>query len=152
MLHRPTFRLVAFAALLSAVAGSPATIAHGATIAPLTTVSGPSPYASCVAGGISGTPPQNVNYVHAEVEPYVAVNPKTVGTKQVNIIGVWQQDRWSTGSANGLVAGYSLDGGKTWGTTPLPFNSCAPGGADFERASDPWVSIGPDGTAYAVAL
>lgn len=38
------------------------------------------------------------------------------------------------------------------GTTPLPFSMCAPGGVPYERASDPWVSIGPDGTAYAISI
>jgi hypothetical protein len=95
------------------------------------------------------------NFVNAEVEPYVAVNPHRAG----NIIGVWQQDRWNNGGAHGLVAGFSLDGGATWGETTLPFSVCAPNaildpftGAPYGRASDPWVSIGPDGTAYSVGL
>jgi hypothetical protein len=130
--------------------------ARGALVraASLVTVSGPSPYASCSTAGQPGT-----NYVNAEVEPYVAVNPTTVGTSKVNVIGVWQQDRWSNGGAQGLVAGFSFDGGATWGETTLPFSACAPNaildpftGAPYNRASDPWVSIGPDGTAYAVAL
>jgi hypothetical protein len=29
---------------------------------------------------------------------------------------------------------------------------CAPGGLPYERASDPWVSIGPDGIAYAISI
>jgi hypothetical protein len=87
------------------------------------------------------------------------VNPTTVGTSRVNVVGVWQQDRWSNGGAHGLVAGFSFNGGKTWGQTTLPFSMCAPNaildpftGAPYNRASDPWVSIGPDGTAYAVGL
>ncbi len=104
-------------------------------------VSSPSPYATCTIGG-SGT-----NFVNAEVEPYVAVNP----ANPMNIIGVWQQDRWSNGGAHGLVAGFSSDGGKTWGETPLPFSACA-SGLGYERASDPWISIGPDGTAYTVSI
>ncbi len=107
----------------------------------LTLVSGPSPYASCTIGA-PGT-----NSVNAEVEPFVAVNPAISG----NIIGVWQQDRWSNGGAHGLVAGFSFDDGHTWRETPLPFSACA-GGLGYERASDPWVSIGPDGIAYAVSI
>ncbi|MGS0625972.1 exo-alpha-sialidase, partial [Ralstonia sp. VS2407] len=68
-----------------------------------------------------------------------------------NVIGAWQQDRWSNGGAHGLVAGYSFDGGLTWKQTNLPFSACA-GGLAYERASDPWVSIGPDGTAYSVSI
>jgi hypothetical protein len=85
--------------------------------------------------------------VNAEVEPYVAVN----SSNHSNIIGVWQQDRWNNGGAHGLVAGSSIDGGKTWSETPLPFSACA-NGLGYERASDPWVSIGPDGTAYTVSI
>src|SRR5260370_31344332 len=104
---------------------------------------GPSPNAICTAGAGTGTV-----YVNAEVEPYVAINPANA----LNIVGEWQQDRWNTGGAHGLVAGYSFDGGQTWGETPLPFSACAKGGLSYERASDPWVSIGPDGTIYANAI
>src|SRR5947209_8012504 len=107
-----------------------------------TTVSGPSPYASCSDANQPGT-----NYANAEVEPQVAVNPANT----MNIIGAWQQDRWSNGGAHGLVAGFSSDGGTTWGETTLPFSVCARGGLSYERASDPWDSIGPDGTACAVS-
>ncbi len=110
-------------------------------------VSQADPYAGCSPAGQPGR-----NFPNTHVEPYVAVNPATVKRDRVNVVGVWQQDRWSNGGARGLVAGYSFDGGETWGQTPLPFNRCAPGGLDFERASDPWVSIGPDGTVYAVSL
>ncbi|SIT46401.1 BNR/Asp-box repeat-containing protein [Paraburkholderia piptadeniae] len=101
----------------------------------------PSPFANCTIGG-PGT-----NFVNAEVEPWLAVNP----ANQSNLIGVWQQDRWSNGGAHGLVAGYSFDGGQTWKQTNLPFSACA-NGLGYERASDPWVSIGPDGTAYSVSI
>lgn len=45
-------------------------------------------------------------YVNAEVEPYVAVNPATAG----NLIGVWQQDRWSDGGAGSLSHSLTLGG------------------------------------------
>jgi hypothetical protein len=76
----------------------------------------------------------------------------TAGTPRANLIGVWQQDRWSSGGAKGIVAGYSSDGGTTWGEARLPFSDCASRRSPFGRASDPWVSIGSDGTAYASAL
>src|SRR5437016_3708585 len=126
----------------------------GAAAAGLTVVSGPSPYAGCSDANQPGT-----NYPNAEVESQVAVNPATVGTSHVNVVGVWQQDRWSNGGAHGLVAGFSSDGGASWGETTLPFSACAPNaiadpftGSPYDRASDPWVSIGPDGTAYAAGL
>lgn len=34
----------------------------------------------------------------------------------------------------------------------MPFSACATGGLPYERASDPWVSFGPDGTAYTVSI
>lgn len=114
-----------------------------ATVSPITLVSGPSPYATCTVGVGTGT----TNYVNAEVEPQVSINPVTSS----NIVAAWQQDRWSNGGAHGLVAGYSFDGGKTWGETPLPFSLCA-GGLAYERASDPWVSFGPDGVVYTNAI
>lgn len=139
MHHIKLTRLVVVAVFLIAlVAALPVGLVHASS---LTLVSGPSPYASCTIGG-PGT-----NYVNAEVEPYVAVN----SSNHKNIIGVWQQDRWNNGGAHGLVAGSSLDGGKTWSETPLPFSACA-NGLGYERASDPWVSIGPDGTAYTVSI
>jgi hypothetical protein len=118
------------------------TLSQTASAATVVLVSGPSPYATCDNNGQSGT-----NYVNAEVEPYVAVNP----TNPDNIVGAWQQDRWSNGGSHGLVAGFSFDGGLSWSETPLPFNQCA-NGLGYERASDPWVSFGPDGKAYAVSI
>ncbi|HWJ54529.1 MAG TPA: hypothetical protein VNT24_14230, partial [Propionibacteriaceae bacterium] len=82
-------------------------------------MSGPSPFVGCSTPKVGG-----VNYLNAEVEPYVAVNPADPS----NLIGVWQQDRWSNGGARGLMAGYSTDGGKSWNRTTLPFDRCAPGG------------------------
>lgn len=104
-------------------------------------VSGPSPYAGCTIGG-AGTA-----FTNAEVEPWVAVNPANLS----NIIGVWQQDRWDNGGARGLMAASSFDGGATWTRTALPFSACA-GGLGYERATDPWVSFGPDGTAYSISV
>ena len=119
-----------------------------------TAISGPSPYAACGAGAAPGTTVSP----NAEVEPFVAVNPTTVGMKSANFIAVWQQDAWSNGGARGSVAAASLDGGKTWAETTLPFTACAPNpvldpatGQPFDRAADSWVSVGPDGIAYTTA-
>jgi hypothetical protein len=133
--------------------GSALAIASGLVLVASTNVFGlsltevsanPSPYSTC-AFGAGGSA---VNYTNAEVEPSVAMNPATSG----NLIGAWQQDRWSDGGSHGLVAGFSFDGGTSWSQTDLPFNLCAPGGLNYTRASDPWVSIGPDGTAYTVSI
>jgi hypothetical protein len=135
--HSPVNRLTRLSAA-TAIAMAAAAAAHADPVA----VSGPSPFAACTIGG-----PGTV-YVNAEVEPWLSVNP----SNPTNMIGVWQQDRWSNGGAHGLVAGYTFDGGATWARTPQPFSACAPGGLKYERASDPWVSFGPDGTAYSVSI
>jgi len=111
--------------------------------------SGPSPFAACPDGQSSGPPPGEV-FVNAEVEPWVAVNP----TNANNLIGVWQQDRWTDGGSKGLTTARSTNGGATWSSvTPIPWSTCA-GSTDSEatRATDPWVSFGPTGTAHAIAL
>jgi hypothetical protein len=109
-------------------------------------VSGLSPFASCTIGG-PGT-----NFVNSEVEPFVAVNP----TNPSNIVGVFQQDRWSNGGAHGLVAATSHDGGSTWTESWAHFSNCSGGtaanGGDYARASDPWVSFAPNGDVYQISL
>ncbi|HLJ69310.1 MAG TPA: sialidase family protein [Chloroflexota bacterium] len=121
------------------------------TASPPVRISAASPFALCLPVEIEGQPVGG-GFVNAEVEPRVAVNPATIGTGHVNAVAVWQQDRWSSGGARGLMAGYSFDGGRTWKRSTLPFTACAPGGLAAQAASDPWVSIGPDGTVYAVGL
>ncbi len=103
-----------------------------------------SPYASCTP---APTQPGR-NYLNAEVEPQVAVNPANPS----NMVGQWHQDRWSNGGARGIAGAYSNTGGAGWTDVTVPYTSCAPSGLPYERGSDPWVSIGPDGTAYSSAL
>jgi Neuraminidase (sialidase) len=126
--------LAAVAATASAVQG------------PLRLASGPSPFAACTVGG-PGT-----NYPNSELEPFVAVNPANAR----NIIGVFQQDRWSNGGAHGIVASVSTDGGSSWTETWPHFSTCAGGtaenGGDYDRSSDPWVTFSPNGTAYFISL
>jgi hypothetical protein len=102
------------------------------------------------------------NYLNSEVEPWVAADPMD----SRHLVGAWQQDRWTDGGAHGLVAGYSTDGGLSWTVSPQPFTACyhAAGysGAylNYQRASDPWVSIGPGtpghpstgSTVYSVSI
>ncbi|HEX7974578.1 MAG TPA: sialidase family protein [Anaerolineales bacterium] len=120
------------------------------TVAPLTLITGPSPFAAC-ADGATGTPGETL-YVNAEVEPWVDVNPANPN----NILAVWQQDRWSNGGAHGLVTGVSHNGGKTWSRTFAHFSTCAGGntanGGNYARASDPWVTFAPNGDAYQISL
>jgi hypothetical protein len=115
---------------------------------PLVQVSGDSPFArGCGREEACGTV-----YVGAEVEPHVAINP----IDSRNLVGVWQQDRWSNGGAQGLLAAFTSDGGETWNERQVPFSRCSGGnalnGGDYARATDPWVTIGADGTVYWMAM
>jgi hypothetical protein len=106
-------------------------------------ISGPSPFGGCSSGGLGGL------FANAEVEPSLAVDPRDPR----RLIVAYQQDRFSTGAARGLVASRSSDGGKTWARAELPFSLCAGGQTTgWQRASDPWVSIGPDGRAFLIGL
>ena len=104
------------------------------------------------APGCDGVPATGTVYAGAEVEPYIATDPQNAS----HLIGVFQQDRWSDGGARGLRTGYSFDGGLTWSLTQAKFSRCTGGnaanGGDFARASDPWVTIGPDGIAYQIGI
>jgi hypothetical protein len=102
-----------------------------------------------------GTLQPGTNHPGAEVEPYIDVDrhsvDPTTGVAQ-NVIAVFQQDRWSNGGAHGLVTAVSHDGGATWPVvTFAPFDACT-GGPAYERSSDPWVSIAPNGDAYQIAI
>jgi hypothetical protein len=122
-----------------------ATIAAVATAASPVAVSvNPSPFATSACAAIDSSQtsvvPGIYNYLNSEVEPWVAVDP----TDGSHLVGAWQQDRWNDGGANGLASAYSTDGGGSWTEVALPFTSCyGAGGLDYQRASDPWVSIGP---------
>ena len=91
-------------------------------------------------------------YMNAEVEPAAAVNP----VNPTNMVAAWQQDRWSDGGSHGLVTASSFDAGRTWTRSVPAVSHCAGGsalnGADYERASDPWLSFASDGTAYLLSL
>jgi hypothetical protein len=133
---------VAISSTVGLVVVSVASVAAAAS-PPVMVSSEPSPYAGCSIAGQPGR-----NYLSAEVEPQLAVNP----TNSSNFIAMYHQDRWSNGGGRGITGAYSTSGGASWTQITLPFSSCAPGGASYERASDPWVSFGSDGTAYASAL
>ena len=109
--------------------------------------------ASPFSAGCNGTPQTGTLYTNAEVEPWVSANP----ANDDNLVAVWQQDRWSNGGAQGNLTGVSFDRGRSWQRpTPPPFTRCAGGttsnGGAYDRASDPWVSFGGDGSAHQIAL
>jgi len=126
------------------------TVVRQASGTPHPPATGNSPFASCDIS--SFLLPGEANYVNSELEPWVAVNPQNPS----NIIGVYQQDRFGSGGARGIVAAVTHDGGNTWNATYPHFSICAGGseanGGDFQRSSDPWVTFAPDGTAYFISL
>ena len=92
----------------TARAGARPRTAAGAALPPLVAetpvrISAATPFdATC-----TGATPTDVVYLNAEVEPYVAVNPRDPN----NWVATWQQDRWSGGSSNGLITATTIDGG-----------------------------------------
>ena len=103
-----------------------------------------SPFVSCNNEGLAGMS------VNAEVEPSLAVDPVNS-----SYAVAWQQDRWgdpNEGGAHGLVAWSSVSGMNSW----APFTTCSGGTAanngNYDRASDVWLSYGPDGRLYQAAL
>ena len=121
-----------------------------------------SPFGGTATGAVcQGATQTGTNYPGAEVEPFVDVNPANPD----NVVGNWQQDRWSNGGSTGNMSAFSTDGGQNWTIPPISpapdtgqakFSRCTGGnaanGGDFERATDPWVSFSPNGTAQQIAL
>lgn len=133
----------AFASFVVGVLAVGAPAAGAATVGPLEQVSGASPFAGCQADNAAGQ--TGTNSAGTEVEPSVAVHG-------LNVVGAWQQDRWSNGGSRGIGWSSSSDGGATW-TAPAAvpgLTLCA--GGEFQRATDPWVTFSPDGTAYLFSL
>jgi hypothetical protein len=112
---------------------APAQLGAGAT-----RISGDSPFPRCSArdrGAQRG----------AETEPHLAVAPD--GT----LLAAWHQDRRTTGGSMALGVARSSDGGRRWRRVRVPGVTACPvqGG---EATSDPWLSVGGDGTAYLASL
>ena len=95
MLRASALRTALVALLVTAVT---APAVASAAVDPLTVVSGPSPFAP----GCEGAPQTGTVYRNAEVEPWVDVNL----ADDNNLVGNWQQDRWSNGGASGNLSAY----------------------------------------------
>jgi hypothetical protein len=108
----------------------------------LVRVSGPSPYAGCTV-----IPATDV-FANTAIEGTASANP----TNLSNLVGAWQQDRLKDSAARGLASAASFDGGSTWSETTVPLSRCAPGGAPYDRATNPAVSFGHDGLVYVSGL
>jgi hypothetical protein len=155
--------LIALAVATAALAVS-AAVASGnlyATTGPTLASGQGTPFASGCGGPGEGfhapSDVAGVNFPDTEVEPWFEVNPQD----PLNLVGFWQQDRWSDGGSHGLVAGVSHDGGTTWAKSWPAFSNCAGGnaanGGGYERSSDPWVSWSPMpangfGTLHAISI
>jgi hypothetical protein len=115
--------------------------ARSASVGRLRRISGASALpASCVVPGAF--------VPDSEVEPSLAVDRRDPS----RLVAVWQQDRFvAPGGARSNVTASSRDGGRHWRMKLVPGVSRCSGG-DFERATDPWLSIGPEGTIYLSSL
>lgn len=119
-----------------------------ATLDPEYRASAASPLtAGCEGVNLFGTVAAN-----SEVEPHFVIDP----SNPQRFLGAWQQDRWSSGGARALGVGVSSDGGHSWIHRFPAFSRCAGGntgnGGDYERSSDPWLAISPNGTAFVIAI
>ena len=116
--------------------------------------SGGDPFSLCSIGADPGANPPSAVYPGTSVEPYVAVDP----SNSDNVIGVFQQDRWTDGGAKGLLAVGSTNGGASWNSpTTAEFSKCSDDLGtgfvpEFKRATDPWVSFDSAGRAYWISL
>jgi hypothetical protein len=124
---------------------------------------GPPPYSAVpqvkvsvpnsLAVNCDGVAADGTLYQGTAIEPQIAVNAQN----RSYLVAVWQQNRWSSGGSQAIAVSSSIDGGNTWvlGSSPT-FSRCTGGGSgnvgDYARASNPWVTFAPGGTAYALAL
>ena len=115
----------------------------------LVRISGLSPY---TPGCNADDADVGIAYVNSETEPHIAVNP----TDGDNMIAAWHQDRWSSASAGaaGIGAAYSNDAGNTWHQVTIPFTTCSGSSPELFllRGTDPWLTYGPDGSAYLMVM
>ena len=86
------------------------------------------------------------------IEPSIASS----ATNPSNLIAVWQQNRWSSGGSQAIGIAASFDGGQTWTQSSAAFSRCTGGSSanagGYARASNPWLTMSPNGVAYALAL
>jgi hypothetical protein len=153
---RQVFALAAVVALL-AVGSAAATVDPTVRVSPTA-----SPFGGTANGATcQGQAQTGINFPGAEVEPFVDVNL----ANDDNLVGAWQQDRWSNGGSTGQMSAFSTNGGQGWTIPPISpaantgqakFSRCTGGnaqnGGDYERATDPWVSFSPNGVAQQITL
>jgi hypothetical protein len=122
--------------------------ASTSTVGPLQPVSGASPFAGCTVDNVAAQP--GTVFPNSEVEPWVAASKvDRNGDGAADIIAGYQQDRWSNGASRGVYSSAWYQG--AWVQVTVPGTSACVGGSHL-RATDPWVTFSPDGTAYYFTL
>jgi hypothetical protein len=140
-------RIVVLTAALTLFA-APAAWGSTAVVGALQQVSGSSPFAGCTADHVATQP--GTNFPNSEVEPSVAASSMDRnGDGALDVIGGYQQDRWSNGGARGVYSSVWFNG--AWHQVAIPGTSVCVGGVEL-RASDPWVTFSPNGVAYYMTL
>ena len=81
------------------------------------------------------------------VEPDVAANPRN----EQNAVAAAHDSRYEDGGAVTISVAWTKDAGAHWHHQPVRGVTTATGGS-YDRASDPVVAFGPDGTAYLSIL
>jgi len=143
---RPRRVIVAAAALT--LFSAPAAWGSTSAVGALQQVSGSSPFAACTADDVAGQ--TGTVHVGSEVEPSVAASKvDRNGDGAADVVGGYQQDRWSNGGSRGVYSSVWYQG--AWRQVAIPGTSLCAGGVD-ERASDPWVTFSPNGVAYFMTL
>jgi hypothetical protein len=147
--------LAAVALVATALFGASVASAGPFTAGDTVQVSGASPIPEeCI--GDDDAPSSSENVFNSEVEPWLAADPGPDPSDALHFVGAWQQDRWNDGGARGLVTAATFDGGQTWDLQANTKSSICTGGTgtegEYQRASDPWTAISPDGTAYLMSL
>lgn len=144
MRHSSSVRNIPLLALACAVSFASLAAAHSPRNE--LRVTGPSPFADCVAD-FPDDQGDSIRFTGSEVEPFVVVNPRN----KRHLVGIWQQDRWNNGAARGQGVAVSFNRGRTWQVQPMPDLTLCTGG-EWVRASDPWLSFGPTGDLFQMAL
>jgi hypothetical protein len=92
-------------------------------------------------------PPESYSEPDTLVEPDVAVSP----TNPDWAVAVAHDGRYPDGGAVDITYAWTHDGGKTWHHQPVQGITKSTGGT-WDRASDPIVAWGPDGSVYLSIL
>jgi len=149
--YRPSVRARRYApivVLIAGLIGATPVLAGAYATSGLTDTTGASVFAGCTSDDVAGQQSAfgSQLFPNSEVEPWLDVNP----TNSANIVGGYQQDRWSDGGSRGDATSVSLDGGATWRQAAIPgVTKC--GGGPFDRSTDPWLSFGPTGQLWFVS-